>query len=149
MKNIQFSIIAILILVLGCQSKKTEQQTEDVVQEHPEVIAEEGLSVISAEELKKLMDNEQELILLDVRRPDEIANGTIPGSKEYAEYGAESFEESLAKLDKDKTYYVYCHAGKRAGNTQQIMMDMGFKNVINIDGGISGWVEAGYEVEVQ
>ena len=52
-----------------------------------------------------------------------------------------------ANLDKDKTYYVYCHAGKRAGNTQAVMQEMGFKQVINVEGGLSAWEAAGFPIE--
>lgn len=146
MKRVYFFLLAGLIMI-GCQSKQNQNTEEAEVKEHPEVVAENVSSLIDVNALKAKMDANEEILLLDVRHPDEIASGTIPGNKVFAEYGEEGFEEALAELDKDKTYYVYCHAGMRAGNTQQIMQDMGFKEVINVEGGISGWMAAGYEVE--
>ena len=46
---------------------------------------------------------------------------------------------------KKKSYYVYCRSGKRSYAACEIMKDLGFKNVYNLESGYMGWFENGYE----
>jgi len=56
---------------------------------------------------KAAIEKESDIIILDVRTPKEVAQGVIPGAKVIDFYG-DNFKTELEKLDKDKTYYVYC-----------------------------------------
>ena len=102
-------------------------------------------STVSAPEFKKVVD-QKEGILLDVRTPEEFAEGHLPEAINI-DYNAPGFKEELNKLDKTKTYEVYCRSGKRSGNATNLMVSEGFNKVINLDGGILAWQENGYEVQ--
>lgn len=47
------------------------------------------------------------------------------------------------KLDRDKKYLVYCRSGKRSKSAQEIMKELGFKEVINMTGGFMDWEKEG------
>lgn len=76
--------------------------------------------------------------ILDVRTPSEFADGYIENATNI-DYNGEEFKDEISKLDKDKTYYVYCLSGKRSESAASYMRSNGFKNVINLEGGILAW----------
>lgn len=76
--------------------------------------------------------------LLDVRTPNEVAAGAIDAPLVIDFLGG-AFEQQVQQLDKDKTYYVYCRSGKRSANACQLMANLGFKALVNLEGGILAW----------
>ena len=70
-------------------------------------------------------------VLLDVRTPAEFAAGHLKGARNI-DFRAAGFSFEIAKLDKDKTYLLYCASGNRSGQTTVLMEETGFKKVINI-----------------
>lgn len=83
-------------------------------------------------------------MLLDVRTPEEYAEGHIAGAKLIP---VQVLAERLAEVPHDKQVYVYCHSGKRSARASKLLADHGFTNIENIKGGIVAWKEAGYPVE--
>jgi len=86
----------------------------------------------------KTLTNKDNTVILDVRTPAETAQGMIKGAIEI-DYKAEGFEEKLDKLDKEKTYLVYCKSGGRSSRTANKMIEKGFKSVVNLKGGYTAW----------
>ncbi len=80
-------------------------------------------------------------VVLDVRTPEEFAEGYIPNALNLDFYEPD-FKTQVAKLNKEQTYFVYCKAGGRSASAADIMRKEGFKNVIDLDGGITAWEEA-------
>jgi rhodanese-related sulfurtransferase/rubrerythrin len=74
--------------------------------------------------------------LLDVRQPDEYEAGHLPGAKliPLPELGAR-----LSELDADKPTVVYCAIGGRSRVAAQVLAAKGFKEVLNLSGGIKAW----------
>lgn len=81
---------------------------------------------------------EKGAILLDVRTKPEFVEERIPGSKLIDIYSPD-FKSQIEKLDKSKTYYVYCRSGSRSGSAMRLMNQMGFEKVYNLAGGIISW----------
>lgn len=77
--------------------------------------------------------------ILDVRTPEEVAEGFIPGASQFLDFYAADFAARIEKLDRNKKWVVYCRSGKRSGQAAQLMIDKGFKQVYNLEGGISSW----------
>jgi len=77
-------------------------------------------------------------VIIDVRTPQEFAEERIEGAINL-DYYADTFKDELNKLDKNKTYLVYCRSGGRSGGTLDLMKELGFKEVYNILGGIIAW----------
>ena len=84
-------------------------------------------------------------IILDVRTIDEINNGHIENAS-FIDFYDENFKEKATWINKDLPVYVYCHAGGRSKKAAEILIDLGQKEVYNIVGGYSDWIEKGYKV---
>ena len=99
-----------------------------------------------AEAAQVLEDRSPEVVLLDVRTPEEFAEAHVPGSVNIDFYAAD-FAEQLDTLGKDVPYVVYCRSGNRSDSTMDIMRDLGFSEVWDVDGGIIAWSQAGLPLE--
>lgn len=102
--------------------------------------AETQIENVSALEFQALIAK-QDGIVLDVRTPDEVAEGKIPGASALNIYD-EDFERKLNLMQKDKPIYVYCRSGGRSSQAAKKMGANGFKTVFNLDGGIGAWNRA-------
>lgn len=83
-----------------------------------------------------------DVVILDVRTPGEFSQGHIEGAMNI-DVEASTFDSEIAKLDKSKTYAVYCHSGRRSGIATQTMAKMGFKHLYNLENGLSDWMSQG------
>lgn len=95
------------------------------------------------EEILSTLDNASEVnlknkknILLDVRTPEEFAEGHVPGAINI-DVKNSSFEKEIQKLDPKKNYYIYCKSGVRAKLATEKMQEKGFKNAKNFKDGMS------------
>lgn len=82
-----------------------------------------------------------DVVVVDVRTPVEHADGYVAGA-ELIDVQAGDFQDRVAELDPDRTYFLYCHSGTRSGYAAKIMAGMGFRDVVNI-GGYDKLVNAG------
>jgi len=78
------------------------------------------------------------VVILDVRTPSETANGIVEGAMKIDVLNS-SFVDEIAKLDKEKTYVVYCKSGGRSVRAAKKMLKAGFTNVVNVEGGYTAW----------
>ena len=96
-----------------------------------------GYQNIDAEQFAQLM-TEEDHVVLDVRMPQEKAEGTIPGDFQINFFDID-FSSKITKLDTTKTYLLYCRSGNRSSQACAQMTDMGFENLYNLRGGIGAW----------
>ena len=87
---------------------------------------------------KQIMNTEKNVVVLDVRTPQETAQGVIKGAVEINLYDPE-FEQKIQQLDKSKTYLVYCRSGKRSVSACNVMAKNGFSKLYNLKGGYNSW----------
>jgi rhodanese-related sulfurtransferase len=99
-------------------------------------------SVTQSSKLIAENENVDSLVIVDVRTPEEFNEGHLLGAVNI-DYGAADFEEKVNKLDKDKMYLVYCRSGRRSEEAAKIMSNLGFKNVVNMLGGVIEWQKEG------
>ena len=83
---------------------------------------------------------EGEVCVLDVRTSGERAKGYIEGS-EHLDFRGGNFKSDIEKLDRSKTYIVYCASGIRSGTTVKLMQELGFSSCFSIIGGFNEWVK--------
>jgi rhodanese-related sulfurtransferase len=86
-----------------------------------------------------------DFIIVDVRTPEEFNDGHIENAVNIDFY-SETFRQDLDKLDKSKVYLVYCRSGNRSGQAMDIMDELGFQEVYNLDTGIQEWIAKGFPV---
>lgn len=102
--------------------------------------------LVSILEVKKSMDSNEKVPLIDVRRPDEYSAGHLKGSV-LLTLDTIGEKASIVMPDKNKKYYVYCRTGHRSGQAITQLQQMGYTDVHSMEGGITAWQEAGYPVE--
>jgi rhodanese-related sulfurtransferase len=103
------------------------------------------ISVAEAYNLIQANKDNSNFEIIDVRTPDEYAAGHLENST-LIDFNAANFKTEIDKLDRAKTYFLYCRSGNRSGQAQEIMEGMGFLSVYNMKGGITDWQAAGYGV---
>lgn len=83
-------------------------------------------------------------VWIDVRQPEEWAEGTIPGIEKIM---LSELPEQLNGFDKSKTYVMVCRSGGRSNHACAAMSQEGFEQLINFNGGMLAWYDAGYPLE--
>jgi rhodanese-related sulfurtransferase len=100
----------------------------------------QGVTKVDKTALQEMLDNDPQIILLDVRTPDEVANGKINDALNLDWY-EDSFKSSVEKLDKSKPVVVYCMSGMRSAAASEFLLTAGFEKVYDLDGGYLSWIE--------
>ena len=132
MKHLLAPVTALFILFFaGCTSTSTSQSsTSD--QQKPAV------KNIQQDEFLKL-SKDPNTVVIDVRTPGEVAEGYIAGTKYFIDFNGANFTGEIQKLDKSKSYIVYCRSGGRSSKAASIMIENGFQQVYNLSGGVMNW----------
>ena len=78
-------------------------------------------------------------IIIDVRTEHEVAEGIIPDAINIDIYGGQLFIDEINKLDKSKSYFLYCKAGGRSSQACSLMNQLGFDKTYNLLGGFMNW----------
>ena len=95
-------------------------------------------TLLSAAEFAEQLKKDTDAQLLDVRTPSEFKNGHIQKAINV-NINDKHFEDKVAALDKTKPVYVYCLSGGRSKNAVKHLNAAGFKNVIELPGGMMEW----------
>ncbi|MDB5070561.1 MAG: sulfurtransferase [Candidatus Eremiobacteraeota bacterium] len=94
------------------------------------------MTEISVDELKRRHDAGDDLVLLDVREPDEIATASIPWATVIS---MREIPVRMNDIPRDKPLVVMCHHGGRSERVAQFLEANGYGNAINLTGGIDAW----------
>ncbi len=97
----------------------------------------ESFSRLEPAQFEQILDH-KDLVVMDVRTPEEVANGQIEGAINL-DFRSDGFKQAVDQLDRSKAYGVYCAAGIRSGQTLTLMKDMGFERVFELKTGYHGW----------
>jgi rhodanese-related sulfurtransferase len=98
---------------------------------------------VSIVDLKKMIDARENIIILDVRDKQEFDTGRIPGAINISR-GMLEFKVAMIIPDKKARIIVYCGLDLRGPLATKAMNDLGYKNAVNLVGGLKAWREAGY-----
>ncbi|MFZ2227493.1 MAG: rhodanese-like domain-containing protein [Candidatus Nanopelagicaceae bacterium] len=82
------------------------------------------------------------VITLDVRTRGEFSQGHIAGAINI-DVEADTFKNEVSKLDKTKSYAVYCQSGRRSAIAADEMKNLGFEHLFNLSDGINDWISQG------
>lgn len=119
MKNF-FILIIVAFLTISCQS-----QTDSKIK------------VVSKTEFKQEISKENTQ-LVDVRTTDEFADGSIQHAKNI-DVNSNDFEAKIQQLDKTKPVYIYCRSGARSQTAAKKMVELGFTEIYDLEGGYLNW----------
>jgi rhodanese-related sulfurtransferase len=141
------SAIAIVILVAllapACQQESSPTPTTPLHTPPSQTI--EDIAIGQAYALIQDNHGNPDFAIIDVRTPEEYANGYI-GTAVNSDYYSATFTDELNRLDKDKTYLIYCRSGRRSASALDIMRELGFGEVYNMLGGILQWEAEGLPI---
>lgn len=93
-------------------------------------------------EAAELIESTDDLVVLDVRTPEEVAAGAIPGAINI-DLSSPDFSARVADLDPTLPYLVYCRSANRSAQAVAVMADLGFTDLYEMAGGIISWANAG------
>jgi rhodanese-related sulfurtransferase len=100
-------------------------------------------ATVSVATVKALQGN-PDVVILDVRTPEEYKAGRIPG---ITLIPMDEVPNRLAEIPKDKPVIVTCRTGNRSSQVAKYLREQGYTNIHNMEGGIVAWEAAGYPVE--
>jgi len=112
--------------------------------------AEQETTIISTADLKTMIDEEPDLVLIDIRTHNEVDNmgGTIDATQNsIIPRGWIEFRVQRIAQDKDAPIVVYCGAGIRSPLVAKTLQDMGYTHVKNYAAGFIGWKNAGLPIK--
>jgi len=95
---------------------------------------------------RKLMASRKDLLLIDVRSPQEFSQGFIAGSQNIPFI---DIMEGRHSLPKDKPVLLICSIGGRSFAAVQLLQEKGYTEVFNLDGGIKAWRRASLPLDIQ
>ncbi len=104
------------------------------------------ITQITVDDLHNLIEKENELQILDVRRPPEYESGHVPHAVHAPLSSLQPNIPDLA-FDALKPTAVICAGGYRSSAATSILRQHGFKKLLNVTGGTGAWIDAGYPVE--
>jgi rhodanese-related sulfurtransferase len=91
---------------------------------------------VSVEELKRRHDAGEQLVLLDVREPDEVETASIPWATVIP---MSEIPARMGELPRDEPLVVMCHHGGRSERVASFLAANGYDNAVNLAGGIDAW----------
>ena len=144
MKRISLLLLSLTLtasLFVGCGNNNTENKdanTQTSSESSSETQSEAVSKDISIDESKKLINDGEVTLILDVRNEDEFAEGHL---KNAIQIPVKELKENLSDIEKfkDELVLVYCRSGKRSAEAVDILKENGFKNLVHMKEGISKW----------
>jgi rhodanese-related sulfurtransferase len=106
-----------------------------------------SVKLVTIQDLKKAIDAKEDIVIIDVRNPNEYDAAHIPGAVNVSR-GLLEFQIWSVVPDKNAKIYVYCRAGGRAVLATKQLNEFGYKNAVSVDSGGFAWATAGYPIEI-
>ena len=110
---------------------------------------EETITALSAGEASRLIEKHQgdpNFVILDIRTPGEYQSGHLKNAV-MIDYYSKSFVDNIGRLDRGKSYLVYCRSGNRSARSMDLFKKLQFKKVYHLSSGINSWYAAELPVE--
>ena len=140
-----FLLLITSLTLSSCAQAQSVKENERLDKIHNQIITDHpALTHVSAAEIKALLSQPDELLLLDVREAKEFAVSHIDGAQRIdPDISAEDFMRQYGDHVIGKTVILYCSVGRRSSNlgarVQASLMEAGAANVSNLEGGIFRW----------
>ena len=125
----RISMVYILFIAIGVACNNKPAELPQVSSNNITVVQN-----ITVKDIVEISNSNPSVKFLDVRTPEETADGVVNGALKI-DYRADSFKDELDKLNKETSYIVYCRSGGRSAKAADMMKQMGFKSIYNLEGG--------------
>jgi rhodanese-related sulfurtransferase len=134
-------MFVVVLLLAACSSTATSQPTADVVGK-PVLVDGGSYTDVSVAELQTILEN-KDFTFINVHVPFE---GDIAGTDLSIPY--DQIEQNLDKLpDKNAKIVLYCRSDRMSNIAAKNLVDLGYTNIYNLDGGMVDWEGAGLSIE--
>jgi len=134
------SILILLLTAVACGDRNPPENTQaSPVSGQPSVFR-----TLSPQEAKALIETRKDLVLVDVRSPEELYEGSIPGSQ-LMPFG--ELAKGRMTLPTGKPILLICAVGGRSYAVGQYFSGKGYGEIYNLSGGISAWKAAGLPLQ--
>jgi rhodanese-related sulfurtransferase len=97
-----------------------------------------NIEQIDVDRFEALRNELDDVVVLDVRTPEENADGAIPNSI-LMDINSANFPEKTSSLDPSKSYLIYCRSGMRSMRACSYLSGKGFTKLYNLEGGYLAW----------
>ena len=101
---------------------------------------------IDVQEAAILLEQDEKVVVLDIRTPQEFQQGHIAGT-ENVDFRSPEFRKKIEELGRDKPYLVHCASGGRSTRSLSVFEELQFKQMYHLEAGINGWIAAGQPVK--
>lgn len=143
-QNTVISLLCFILstfLLINCQNAKSGQKASEPAKQ-------ENFQELSVQEVNALLQTSKEILLIDVRTAEEYNGhlGHIAGSTLKP---VQEIEKWVGEIDRDtaETIVFICRSGNRSGRAAEFFQDKGYKNLVNMTGGMLAWNKANLPTE--
>lgn len=102
-----------------------------------------SIKEIEAPKLAKMLGENADIQVVDIRQPAEVASGTVPGAEVMPMH---TIPLRIEDIKQDKPVVLVCRSGARSAQACMFLAQNGFENILNLRGGIMGWAHSGLQV---
>ncbi|MFA6188187.1 MAG: rhodanese-like domain-containing protein [Sulfuricurvum sp.] len=136
-------VLMVAGLMIGSSLMASQAESEKLIS-----TAKQEVGEMAPIELKKMIDGEKNVIVMDVREENQRAEGEIYATTTMAITRGNLEFEVLNKIkDKNAVIVTYCRSGGRGALAAQTLKKLGYVNATNLKGGLKGWAKEGYPIE--
>lgn len=129
------AVVAVTLAACSTADETSDDGSDAAAGERPGVVR------VDAQEAVALLEERDDLTVIDVRTPQEFAEGHVEEA-ELVDIYEDAFRDEIDGLDRDGGYVVYCRTGNRSGQAAAFMEELGFTEVYDA-GGIDDLARAG------
>ena len=105
------------------------------------------IKLVTPEEMLSLIES-KDVQLVDTRSKEEYETGFI-GNAQNIDFNSPTFDEDISKLDKSKPVLLYCRTGGTSAKCSKKLIEAGFIQIIELEGGITQWKFKGFELKTR
>ncbi|MFC1994464.1 rhodanese-like domain-containing protein [Chloroflexota bacterium] len=133
-------LVSGVLLITSCaENQNGAPGQETPIQIIQDITPQEAFTLI-----KENTDN-SDFIIIDVRTPNEFTDGYIKDAINM-DFMSDEFRDNIGKLDRDRTYLIYCRTANRSRGAVDIMEELRFQSLYHMLGGITQWENDGLPV---
>jgi len=106
---------------------------------------EQNITALSPKEASNLIEKhkgDSDFVILDIRTPGEYQSGHLQNAVRVDFY-SKSFADEIGRLDKEKSYLVYCRSGNRSARSMDLFKKLQFQKIYHLSSGINSWMSEG------